>query len=88
MDSRDLSTQQAAQVRDAIRPHLAYLRRLRVRMERRGFPPTDELFRLTDEAYSATHALWVGLHYMSCRSGVYRPSREPGRVSGAFAAWG
>jgi hypothetical protein len=85
MDSRDLTTEQAAKIRDAIRPHLAYLRRLQVRMERRGFIPTDELFQAATRAYDATHDLWVMLHYLSCRSGVYRSPRVE---TGAFATWG
>jgi hypothetical protein len=58
----------------ALRPALGYLYRLRERMEKQGFPPNDKLLKLTDAAYNAIHALTVELHYLSCESGVGRPS--------------
>ncbi len=49
-------------MRDAIRPYLAYLRRLWLRMEKRSFPKDDELFRAMSNAYGVTHLLWITLH--------------------------
>jgi hypothetical protein len=67
-------------MRDAIRPYLAYLRRLWLRMEKRSFPKDDELFRAMSNAYGVTHLPWITLHYMSCASGhpyFGTRSREP-----------
>jgi hypothetical protein len=45
-------------------------------MEKRGFPPNDELLKLTVAAYNAMHSLTVELHYMGCGSGVGRESKR------------
>jgi hypothetical protein len=50
MDGKSLERWQAERLRDAIRPKLAYVRRLRRRMERRGFPGTDKLYQLVRRA--------------------------------------
>jgi hypothetical protein len=47
-------------------------------MELLGFPPGDPLFVLVSRAYDSLQRLSVELHYMSCRSGVGRPSSERG----------
>ena len=65
---------QAKALYAAIRPALGYLCRLRDRMEKRGFSPTDKLVRLTVTAYDALHALSIELHYLSCEAGVGRQS--------------
>jgi len=70
----------------AIRPYLAYLRRLWLRMEKRSFPKDDGLFRAMSNAYDATHSLWITLHYMSCASGVCRGPRRV-TTSGPFSTW-
>jgi len=72
MDSSDLTTTQAEQIRDALIPHVRYLFRLKTRMERTGFPSGDELFRLTVAAYDSAQSLAMALHYLSCKSGVGR----------------
>lgn len=41
MDSGDLTSDQPAKMRDAICPYVAYLRKLWLRMEQRGFPAQD-----------------------------------------------
>lgn len=73
MDSTDLTREQAHAVNAAVRRHLRYLGRLRARMEKRGFPPGDPLFRRVCEAYVTAQALSVALHYLSC---------DPGSVGG------
>ena len=56
---------------------IAQLRlRLRTRMEKVGSTPNDRLFVLVCDAYDALHALSVELHYLSCESGVGRPTRK------------
>ena len=76
MDSNELTPAQAKILHTAVHRTLGYLFRLRARMEKAGFPPGDKLFRLTDSAYDALHSLSVELHYLSCPSGVGRPSRS------------
>jgi hypothetical protein len=56
MDSDQLKPWQAKVMCAALGPALGYLCRLRARMEKRRFPPKDELFRLTVAAYEALHA--------------------------------
>ena len=78
MDSSQLTPGQAEKLREAIRPHLCYLTRLRERMERRGFPGSDPLYRAVVTAQRAVQGVYTELHYLSCRGGVGRagPERE------------
>ena len=55
--------------------------RVKTRMNRRGFPLTDELLRATNAAYDRAHALTMCLHYLSSKSGVGRPARVPGATT-------
>jgi hypothetical protein len=73
MDSQQLTTRQAERMRNALIPHVRYLYRLQTRMEKTGFPPSDELFLATRRAYDAAQELCMKLHYLSCKSGVGRP---------------
>jgi hypothetical protein len=50
MDSSDLTPEQAGKIRDMLRPHAAYLRRLSDRMRQRGFPFYDDLYVATSNA--------------------------------------
>jgi hypothetical protein len=75
MDSTELNTAQAAKMCDAMPPCLGYLYRVKRRMKQRGFPMSDELFRSTNGANDAVQGLCVTLHYLSCKSGVARPTR-------------
>src|SRR6516164_1802283 len=72
VDSSNLATWQAKTLYAALRPALGFLYRLQERMEKRGFPPGDPLFRLTANAYDALHSLCIELHCMECESGVGR----------------
>jgi len=74
MDRTQPTAAQAKILHAAVHRTLGYLFRLRARMEKAGFPPGDKLFGLTDSAYDALHSLSVELHYLSCPSGVGRPS--------------
>lgn len=78
MDSSHLTTDQAEQVRNQIRPALynLHLHRLRERIDQRGFPRDDELRQRVEQAHEAVHRLWVKLHYMSCKGSVGRPSKD------------
>jgi hypothetical protein len=89
MDSSDLTSDQAAKLRDTMGPHIRWLHKLKRRMELRGFPMSDELFQAVDRAYDAAHALTMKFHYLSCKSGVGRSEkkadtkeREHGRYRG------
>jgi len=57
MDNSDLTSDQAAKMRDAMSPYIRWLHKLRRQMEVRGFPKSDELFQVVDHAYDAAHAL-------------------------------
>jgi hypothetical protein len=70
MDS--LEPWQAERIMERLQPSLAYLNRLRRRMERRGFPPNGRLYRMVSEAQEAVNDLYVELHYCSCDSGIGR----------------
>lgn len=76
MRSEDLTTEQAAKLRESIRPMLAYLHRLRERMTANGFLADDKLFRLVNDARNNLQDLNSELHRLSCKSGVGRPRRE------------
>jgi hypothetical protein len=75
------------QLQGRLRPYMLWLHKLRLRMERRGFPQTDSLFTAVDEAYGAARDLAMRLHYAGCASGVGQPRRQTGVASGAFQAW-
>jgi hypothetical protein len=75
MDSGDISKEQADQMHQSLFKLANYLHRMTNRMERRGFPPGDPLYRHVKVAYDAVCSLCVELHYMSC-GGVGRPERE------------
>jgi hypothetical protein len=77
MDRTTLKRWQAERLRDAIRPGLTYLGRLRARMEKRGFLPSDRLVQLVQQAKKDLQALFMELHYLSCSSGVGKPRAEP-----------
>jgi hypothetical protein len=85
MDSRDLTSDQSAQIQAGLRPYMLWLHKLRRRMELRGFPQTDELFTAADETYGAVRELMMRLHYLSCRRGVGREPRRPQKVDGPFS---
>ncbi|HEY1601798.1 MAG TPA: hypothetical protein VGG64_19510 [Pirellulales bacterium] len=76
MDANDLTTEQAARIREALVPAMGYLGRLRERMDKTGFTPDDKLRGLTSSAYEAMHHLCVELHYLSCSGGVGRRRRH------------
>jgi hypothetical protein len=76
MDSNDITTKPAEQIYKSLFPLANYLRRLTLRMERRGFLPSDPLYAKASAAYNEMHSLTVELHYMSVKCGVGRPPRE------------
>jgi hypothetical protein len=68
-----LTPEQAAKVRDTVRPMSAYLFRLVARLEKTNLSLRDpNLYRVARAAEEAIHALWVELHYQSCGHGVGR----------------
>ena len=78
MDSSQITTEQAAKLFAVIRPTVGYLSRLVQRMERRGFPPDDQLLQLATAAFDRMYHLSMTLHYMSVKEGVGRsgPRKE------------
>jgi hypothetical protein len=73
MNADDLTPEQVQRLDDAIRRQLGYLTRLVQRMERRGWEPSDRVFRATVDAQRARYKLSVHLHYAAVRDGVYLP---------------
>lgn len=43
-------------------------------MQKVGFSHDDLLFQLVSQSYDTIQALYIQLHYLSCESGVGRPS--------------
>jgi|HubBroStandDraft_6_1064221.scaffolds.fasta_scaffold1188983_2 hypothetical protein len=70
MDSSNLTPEQAGKIRDILRPHAAYLRKLCDRMRQRGFPFYDDLFVAT---YKARDSVGVVL---SMLNQICRPTRS------------
>jgi hypothetical protein len=75
MSRSDIKKWQAKRISQALFPATNYLIRLRRRMEQRGFPPHDPLYREVCAAYDAIHRLGMSMHYLSC-DGVGRPSSD------------
>jgi hypothetical protein len=65
---------QARKVHRALQPSVGYLYRLKARMQKVGFLDNDLLYQLVSQAYDTVHTLYIQLHYLSCESGVGRPS--------------
>jgi hypothetical protein len=72
---KELTTEQAKKVHNALARTLGYLSRLRERLEKVGFVPSDPLCLWANQAQSAMQALVMELHYQSCRSGVGQPEK-------------
>jgi len=75
MDSNTLRRWQIARLKKSVDPMLRYLFRLRDRMRKVGFLPSDPLYCVVEKAYDAVQALTVKLHYMGC-DGTGNPPRE------------
>jgi hypothetical protein len=65
---------QAEKIKEAVGPMLSYLTRLRERMEKTGFVPTDRFMQSVHRAWEAVYSLSVAVHYLSCEGGVGRES--------------
>jgi hypothetical protein len=76
MDNKDLTTTQAKQIQARVSPAFRYLSKLKGRMEQRGFPEDDDLYRTVSKTLDAMQHLSVVLHYMTCTHGVGQPPRE------------
>ena len=81
MNRESLQPWQADRLFQALYPGMNYLSRLKLRMEQVGFLPDDPLYRHVAAAYDAMFSLRVELHYLSCRSGVGKPSTQSGASS-------
>ena len=74
----NLTRQQVEALRDAIHERLGWMIRVRERMEKVGFLPSDRLFRLANDAENAMRDLCMALHYTSCEGGVGKtPDQSP-----------
>jgi len=65
---------QARRIHQAFQPSVGYLHRLKSRMLKVGFIQDDLLYQLVSQAYDTIQVLSMQLHYLSCKSGVGRPS--------------
>jgi hypothetical protein len=72
VDWTQIKPEQGRRLCDSVRPALAYVGRLRRRMELLGFPPNDPLYVAASRAHDALQELHVRAHYCSCTSGVAR----------------
>ena len=72
MESKSLTDEQIAALKETVRRQLRFLGRVRDRMNHLSFPPSDPLYVLVTQAWNAMQALHVELHYMGCKSGVWR----------------
>jgi hypothetical protein len=72
MTRDDVTREQAEVLKRNLRPMLAYLGRLKSRMTRRRFQPSDPLVVAVCRAEDAMHALTVHVHYLTCEHGVGR----------------
>lgn len=73
MDSSRLTKEQLHALHRIVSQQLGFLVRLRLRMERRGFPSRDKLYLLVVDAEDKLQRLAIELHYAAC-SGVGRDS--------------
>lgn len=76
MDSTDLTCDQCRQMHKSLFRLANYLARLVKRMEKKGFPLDDKLYREARRAYDSVCSLMVELHYMGCESGVWKETRK------------
>jgi hypothetical protein len=72
----NITIEQAKQLEATVGRMLGYLNALRSRMEKQGFPPNDLLRERVERAYDAVHSLSVRLHYLTCKSGVWKQDRK------------
>jgi hypothetical protein len=70
MQSNDLTREQAKALQDRLDPMLAYLNKLRHRMQNKGFPLDDPLWLTVSKAQEALMQLMTEL-----RCGTYRTRR-------------
>jgi hypothetical protein len=71
-----LTPKQAEAFRQRIAPMLGFVHGCRRRLEARGFHPSSKVFQLVNAAYDALHSLHIELHYMACKSGVWRAKED------------
>lgn len=76
MRSEDLTREQSEAIKAQLTPMLRYLGRMKDRMKRRRFPPTDPLWRDVCGPYDAIHGLRMSVHYLSVGHGVGMPERK------------
>jgi hypothetical protein len=76
MNADDIDHDHANRLHVALFPGLNFLVRLLHRMEAKGFPPDDPLFKLVSAAYDWSHRLYMDLHYRSC-SEAHQPTPKP-----------
>ena len=76
MRGSDLTTEQLNQLLASLRPKLAYLRRVRERMEANQFPPHDRLYRGVSLSESMVKDLVLEIETLLSYRG-FRQSPEP-----------
>ena len=72
MDYGDLDHDQAKAIAESLAPGLNFLHRLRERMIKVGFTPSDPYFALVSKAYAAMHELNIKTRYLAA-SGAGNP---------------
>jgi hypothetical protein len=74
--ARTLTRAQAEKIKDRIDPTTEYICKLCARMNKVGCPDGDSFRIALERAHDAMRSLSMELHYISCKSGVGRPSKE------------
>jgi hypothetical protein len=65
-----LARHQAQRLTESVASHLAWMLRLRARMERLGATPDDRLYVAVCQCIESLHTLRVHSHYLACSPGT------------------
>jgi hypothetical protein len=76
MKADNLTRAQYRALKNKIEPMVGYLHRLRVRMQKRGFPPEDPLMELVMKATDAVNLLHADVHCRSIDGQGFNPRRS------------
>jgi hypothetical protein len=73
MNADELTRAQCRALKNKLEPMASYLHRLRVRMQRRGFPSDDPMLQLVVKAGEAVHELHIEMQCRAMDGKGFRP---------------
>lgn len=76
LEYKRLTTVQAKELADRVRPMLVFLLKFRDRLKYTGFDSDGQLYQVVERAHDAVHHLSVVLHYESCPRGAGYPAKS------------